>query len=129
MTRYVYAEIRRDVIDYGLVCGAEAVLAAAREALDLPPTHIRWYSRDPGPGELTRYGRLIDVADDRHLAGWHTEPPFVAVRADRPRREVMVTVAHECWHADETRHGRPPNEHAAERFAERLVSQLEGEAP
>lgn len=126
---YVYRELRRGAVEWDVVRTAERVLEAARETLDLPPTYIRWYARagNEQPHQLTRHGRLLDVEDSRHLAGWHVEPPCIAIRADRPLREIGLTVGHEVYHVWQKTHDKPMDEAPAEAFARRLVAQLAGE--
>lgn len=134
MTRFVYSEVHRGSIDWTIVSHAERVLAEARHQLDLYGRHaaaygIRWYIRSEHVAEypLTRYGRVLDVPDDRHLSGWYLDPGWVAVRVDRPLREIGLTVAHEAYHAWQEAHDQPLDEDRAEAFARRLVTHLEGE--
>ena len=135
MTRFVYAEVEADRLDPGLVSYALTVLDEARDQLDLYGRHtaaygIRWYVRSERAGEypLTRHGRVLDVPDERHLSGWYLEPAWIAVRADQSRRDTALTVAHEAYHAWQEAHDKPLDEAPAERFAQRLVTHLEGAA-
>lgn len=132
---YVYAQVDRGSIEWADVSHAERVLEEARWELDLRrPLHIRWYVRDLAGFRLTRYGRALDVADERHLAGWRDWPhcedcgAYISVRADRPRAEIGLTVAHEAFHLWQQRHDKPLDEIQAEAFARRLVARIEGEA-
>lgn len=133
---YVYRAVDRGSIEWGDVSYAERVLAEARRQLDLPPKGISWYVRAdrPSPYRDTVHGRALDRTDDRDLGGWYDEPHCadcdvtISVRADLPRRDIGRIVAHEMYHVWQERHGKPLNEDAAERFARRLVTQLEGAA-
>lgn len=129
---YVYVEVDGSLLDTGLVSYAERVLNEARYQLDLwgAASTIRWYVRSERAAEyaLTRYGRRLDVSDDRHVSGWYFDPMYIAVRADRSRRDIALTVAHETYHAWEESHDKPLDEARAESFARRLVAHLEGEA-
>ena len=114
---------------------AEHVLEEARDALDLYGRHtaaygIRWYVRCERADEypLTRFGRVLDVPDERHLSGWYLDPAWIAVRADRSRRDTALTVAYEAYHAWQEAHDKPLDEEPAERFAQRLVANLKGAA-
>lgn len=133
MSRHRYAEVDARLLDSERVSYAERVLDEARYQLDLIgrgyATSIRWYCRSERAGEypLTRYGRRLDVPDERHLAGWYLEPGWIAVRADQPLRDIALTVAHEVFHAWQERHDKPLDEARAESFARRLVASIEGE--
>jgi hypothetical protein len=124
--------VDRGALDYSIVSYAERVLDEARYQLDLHGRAygIRWYVRSEQADQyrLTRYGRVLDVPDERHLSGWYLDPAWIAVRADRSLRDIGLTVAHEVYHAWQERHGKPLNEDAAERFARRLLAHIEGEA-
>ncbi len=128
MTGYQYAEVDARLLDPERVSYAERVLDEARYQLDLIgrglAVAIRWYCRSEQAGEypLTRYGRWLDVPDERHLAGWYLDPGWIAVRADQSLRDIGVTVAHEVYHAWQERHDKPLDEEAAERFARALVA-------
>jgi len=130
----VYSEVDAHRLDAGQVADAEDVLDEARYQLDLigrgVALAIRWYVRSEQAGNypLTKYGRSLDVPDERHLAGWYLDPGFIAVRADQSRHDIGVTTAHECHHAWQEHHGQPLDEDRAERFAQRLVAHLQGEA-
>ncbi len=134
MTRYVYAEVDARRLDAGQVADAEDVLDEARSQLDLTgrgvALGIRWYVRSELAGEypLTAYGRSLDVPDARKLSGWYLDRGWIAVRADQSRRDIALTVAHEAYHAWQEHHGKPLDEASAERFAQRLVAHLQGEA-
>lgn len=133
MTRYRYAEVDGRLLDPDGVSYAEHVLDEARYQLDLHhgvAFGIRWYVASERADEypLTRYGRSLDVPDERHLSGWYLEPAWIAIRADRPRRVIALTVAHEAYHAWQEHHGKPLDEDRAERFAHRLVAHMEGKA-
>lgn len=134
MTRYVYSEVDARRLDAGQVADAEDVLDEARYQLGLigrgVAIGLRWYVRSERAGEypLTRYGRVLDVPDERHLAGWYLDPGWIAVRADQSRRDIAVSVAHEAYHAWQEHHAKPLDEDRAESFARRLVASIEGVA-
>lgn len=134
MSRYVYTEVDPDQLNAAQVEDAERVLDVARHELGLigrgVAYGIRWYVRSERVAEypLTRYGRALDVPDERHLSGWYLDPAWIALRADRPRRDRNLTIAHEAFHAWQEAHDKPLDEGPAERFAQRLVAHLEGEA-
>jgi hypothetical protein len=127
-----YTEVSRGGLEWDLVSYAERVLDAAREQLDLIGTGvalgIRWYvaSEQADDYFLTRFGRNLDIDDERPLAGWYRDPAVIAVRADLPLADIGLTTAHEVYHAFEDHHDRPLNEAAAEDFARRLVARLKG---
>ena len=83
-------------------------------------------SREPSErlarNEQPRSGGRCRVAEQRKRR------PSRNVRADRPRRDIALTVAHEAYHAWEEHHGKPLDEGAAERFARALNTQLPGVA-
>jgi hypothetical protein len=132
VSRYVYAEVEGARLDTERVAFAERVLEEARYQLDLSrgPHVIRWYVRSDRAADyaLTKHGRVLDVPDARHLSGWYLDPAWIAVRADRPRRDIALTIGHETYHAWQEAHGQPLDEDRAERFAHRLLAHLEGEA-
>lgn len=128
---YTYSEVDGTLLDPRLVAYAERVRNAARDELGLTGRSggglaIRWYVAADVAGSyaLATRDRGLDITEQRSLAGWHIEPPCIAVRADQSSRQVALTVAHETYHAFEDHHHRPYDEARAEHFARRLVAQL-----